>query len=33
MRDLKHPLFLLSVLLISKDLDLPVDDIVFSTNA
>ena len=32
MRDLRHLLFLLSVLFVSKDLDLPVDYIVFSTN-
>ena len=30
MRDLKHPIFLLSVLLVSKDLDIPVDYTDFS---
>ena len=32
MRDLKHPFFLRSVLFVSKDLDIPVDYTVFSTN-
>ena len=32
MRDPRHPFFLLNVLFVSKDLDLPVDYTVFSTN-
>jgi len=32
MRDLKHPLFLLSIFLVSNDLDILVDYTVFSTN-
>ena len=32
MRDLKYPIFLLNVLFVSKDLDIPVDYTVFSTN-
>ena len=32
MSDLRDPIFLLSVLFVSKDLDLPIDYTIFSTN-